>query len=168
MKKRMFFIMTVLTLGKALLFAGNPDFSGTWILDREKSETGEGGRMRMTALKLTVTQAENQLTIERFVSSEFRGDFTTTEQTMLDGRETVNPSEFGDRRLSAAWSKDGKILTIGSTMEMDRGGETFQIRVTESWILEEGGAVLKIDQTRITPRGERKGILYYKKEKTRK
>ena len=66
--------------------------------------------------------------------------------------------------MTASWSKDGKTLTITSVLEMNRDGQSFQMNSTEIWTLMEDGKVLKIDQTRVTPRGERKSVLQYNKE----
>ncbi len=168
MKKLTFVSIIVIVLGATMLFAGNPNFSGVWNLDNEKSEMGQGGRMGMAALKLTITQDEKQISIDRFTSSEFRGDVTTTDKVTLDGKETVNSTDFGDRKMTATFSEDGKSLTIKSDMEMNRGDQTFHINTTEIWTLNEDGSVLKIDQTRTSSRGERQSVLYYNKEKVQK
>ena len=165
MKNLTFVSIIVLVLSAMMLYAGNTNFSGVWNLDQEKSETGQGGRMGMAALKLTITQDEKQISVDRFTSSEFRGDVTTTDKVTLDGKETVNSSDFGDRKMTASFAADGKSLTIKSAMEMERNGETFQINTTEIWTLNEDGTVLKIDQTRLSSRGERQSVLYYNKEK---
>lgn len=165
MKKQYCFIVPLLILNLTCLFAGDvTNFTGTWMLDESKIEAG-GERPRMAALKLTVSQDEKQLTVERFISSEFRGDYTSTEKVTLDGKETLNTSDSGNRKLTAVWSEDGKMLTIKSVMDMNRQGETFQINSTEIWTLTEDPAVLKIDQTRVSPRGERQSVLYYNREK---
>jgi hypothetical protein len=158
-----------LAIALVVMAGTNPvTFTGIWNLDKEKSEMGEGGRMGMAALKLTIAQDDKEISIDRFVSSEFRGDYTTTDKVTLDGKETVNSSDFGDRKLTATFSEDGKSLTIKSAMEMNREGETFQINTTEVWTLSDDGAVLKIDQTRTSPRGDRQSILYYNKENIQK
>ena len=165
MKKLHRFMVLFLTLFGMCLYAGNGiNFSGTWMLDESKiADSGEGPRM--AAQKLTITQDEKQLTVERFISSEFRGDFTSTEKVTLDGKETVNTSDFGDRKLTASWSEDGKALTIKSVMEMNRDGQVFQMNSTEIWTLMQEDKVLKIDQTRMSPRGEMQSVLQYNKEK---
>ena len=168
MKNLTFITIIVLVLGVTMLYAGNTNFSGIWNLDQEKSEMGQGGRMGMAALKLTITQDEKQISIDRFTSSEYRGDVTTTDKVTLDGKETVNSTDFGDRKLTATFSEDGKSFTIKSDMEMIRGDQTFQINTTEIWTLNEDGTVLKIDQTRTSSRGERQSVLYYNKEKVQK
>ncbi|MEJ2055367.1 MAG: hypothetical protein P8X42_15735 [Calditrichaceae bacterium] len=164
MRKQHWFFVLFFVLVGMFLYAGNvTDFSGTWVLDESKIESGDQGP-RMTASKLTVKQDEKQLTIERFISNSFRGDFTRSENVMLDGKETINKSNFGDRKLTASWSDDKKSLTINSVLEMNRNGQDFKMTGTEIWTLLDSGSVLKIDQTRMSPRGEVKNVLYYNKE----
>jgi hypothetical protein len=168
MNKQHWFIFLFLLLLGMYLYAGDvTNYSGTWILDESKMEAGDGGP-RMAASKLTITQDEKQVTIERFISSQFRGDFTSTENVTLDGKETNNTTDFGDRKMTATWSDDKKVLTIKSVLEMNRNGQSFQMNSTEIWTLMEEGKVLKVDQTRMSPRGERKSVLYYNKEKKSK
>ena len=59
MKNILVFCLSVL-LVSAVMAA---DFSGTWTLNQEKSEMGEGGRGRMAALKMVVEQKENTIKI---------------------------------------------------------------------------------------------------------
>jgi len=168
MLKRHWFIFLFLISFGIYLHAGDVmNYSGTWMLDESKMETGDGGP-RMAASKLTITQDAKQITIERFISSQFRGDFTSTENVTLDGKETNNTTDFGDRKMTATWSDDKKVLTIKSVLEMNRDGQSFQMNSTEIWTLMEDGNVLKIDQTRMSPRGERKSVLFYNKEKKSK
>lgn len=166
-KQHWFIVLFLILSGICLHAAEATNYSGTWILDESKIESGEQGP-RMAAKKLTITQDQKQLIIERFISSQFRGDFTSTDSVTLDGKETVNKSDFGDRKMTATWSKDNKVLTIKSVMDMNRNGQSFQINSTEIWTLTQDGKVLQIDQTRVSPRGEGKNVLYYNIEKKSK
>lgn len=165
MKTKLFFWVGLLG---GLVFAGGniPNFTGKWVLDAKRSQVGQAqgpGRGGMSAQQLNVTQTKDTLIIERLVSSEFRGDFTIKERVSLDGKETVNSAPWGNRKLTASWSKDQKSLIIQSEMERSREDESFRMQSKEVWTLEEGGKVLKLDQTRTGPAGEMHRILYYNK-----
>ncbi len=97
------------------------------------------------------------------MSNEFRGDFTIKEKVSLDGKETLNSAPWGNRKLVASWSKDQKSLILHSEMERSREGESFRMQSKEVWTLEQGGKVLKIEQTRTGSFGEFHRILYYNK-----
>ncbi len=165
MKTKMFLWMGIF-VGMAFAGANVPNFTGKWVLDAKRSQVGQAsgpGRGGMTVQQLNVTQTRDTLTIERFMSSEFRGDFTLKEKVSLDGKETLNPAPWGNRKLTASWSKDQKSLTIQSEMERPREGQSFRMQSTEVWTLEEEGKVLKLEQTRTGPSGEIHRILYYNK-----
>lgn len=165
MKTKMFFSLWILA---GLVFAGDvvTNFTGKWILDTKRSQVGQAtgpGRGGMSAQQLNVVQDQDTLVIERIVSNEFWGDFTIKEKVSLDGKETLNSAQWGDRKLKAIWSKDQKSLTLQSEMERSREGQSFRMQSTEVWTLEEGGKVLKLEQTRTGPFGEMYRILYYNK-----
>lgn len=165
MKTKMLFSLWILA---GVVFAGDPvpNFTGKWILDAKRSQVGQAtgpGRGGMSAQQLNVVQNQDTLIIERFVSNEFRGDFTIKEKVSLDGKETLNSAQWGDRKFKATWSKDQKSLTIQSEMERSREGQSFRIQSTEVWTLEEGGKVLKLEHTWSGPFGEFHRILYYNK-----
>src|SRR5262245_40616919 len=100
--------------------AAGTDFSGTWSLDKSKSE-GLQGRMANVDQTWTVKQDAKTLTVE--VS------FSGGEQQMPSQKRTYNldgsPTEVemggqmpGKATLTAKWQGDGKILELGSVRNM--------------------------------------------------
>ena len=165
MKKNLILLGLVIVMAASSVFAGDLDFSGSWILDESKLEEREGGRGRgMSAKEMAVKQEKNKLTIERFISNEWMGDVTQVETMSLDGKETENDMGMGTKTSSAEWAKDKKSLILHGYMEMERGGNIFEITMTDTWALEEGGKVLKIHSMRETSRGERENTIFYNKK----
>jgi hypothetical protein len=158
-------ISAILTgLFVAGLFAGEAvNFSGTWVPDESKMQpAGEGPRM--VPAKMIVKQAGDSLSTERHLSNPMMGDFTVTEKLTLDGKECVSETEWGGSRNSiAVWSDDHKMLTIKSTVKMNRDGQEMEMKSTEVWSLDENNTILKIQSTRESPRGLREATLYFKK-----
>ena len=151
---------------------GAVDFSGEWTLNAEKSDMGaprggdrpgdrEGrrGAMGMGAAKMSVAHTENELIVETLRQSRDGEEFSMKSTYTLDGKKSKNDSNFGDRVSTARWSKDGKTLTIASTMTMFRGDQEFTMESTEKWSLDEG--TLIIETTRSTPMGERTSKAVY-------
>ena len=180
--------LAVLAFAVPMLFSqatGKVDFSGTYNLNREKSDFGQppqgapgagggqppagggggGMRGRMTPSQLKVTQAGNDLTVDRIVKVEYQDDRVTTDKLTLDGKECELPG-FGNsvRKMTATWSADGTALTVISNSVFEREGNKFEMSTTEVWTLKEGALV--IDTTSKTPRGERKTVLVYEKAPT--
>jgi len=153
------------------------NFSGEWTLNAEKSEMGdmrggerskerEGrrGGMGMGASKMIVEQKENELLVETLRQNPDGEEFSIKSTYTLDGKKSKNDSNFGTRVSTAKWSKDGKTLTISSTMTMFRDDREFTMESTEKWSLDSD--TLTIESTRSTPMGERTSRAVYDKLKT--
>ncbi|MCI0494211.1 hypothetical protein L0Z72_04320 [candidate division KSB1 bacterium] len=151
---------------------GAINFSGEWTLNAEKSDMGaprggdrpgdrEGrrGGMGMGAAKMTVEQKDNELLVETLRQNRDGEEFSIKSTYTLDGKKSKNDSNFGTRVSTAKWSKDGKTLTIESTMTMFRDDQEFTMESTEKWSLDEN--MLIIETTRSTPMGERTSKAMY-------
>jgi len=163
------FTVAVLLLGAIVVSAQEtkPNFSGDWVLNADKSTQpeGPGGRRGgMMASKMTIEQKDNQLIIESVRKNRDGEDVSTKATYTLDGKKCKNDTNFGTRESTANWSKDGKMLTIESTMNMSRGDREFTMESTEKWSLDKN--VLTIETTSSSPRGERTSkAVYHKVEK---
>ena len=140
------------------------DFSGTWVLNTEKSELGDqssGRRGGMPAAKLVVTQKGNDLSVESFRKDQDGNEISMTSKYTLDGKECRNGDENRKSVSTAAWSADGMLLTISSDVTMSRNGQEFTSKVVEKWSL--GDGMLTVDGTRTSQRGERTTKAVYNK-----
>jgi hypothetical protein len=161
---------------------GAVDFSGVWMLNPEKTELrgprdetresaregerreqkeGRRGGMRMGASKAIIEQKENELLVEMFLQNWEGEEFSIKSTYTLDGKKCKNDSNFGTRISTARWSRDGKTLTIASTMTMFREDQEFNMESTEQWSLDNN--MLTIQTTRSTPMGERTSKAVYDK-----
>jgi len=165
------FTVAVLLLGAIVVSAqeAKPNFSGEWVLNADKSTQpeGPGGRRGgMMASKMTIEQKDNQLIIESVRKNRDGEDVSTKATYTLDGKKCKNDTNFGTRESTANWSKDGKMLTIESTMNMSRGDREFTMESTEKWSLDKN--VLTIETTRSTPMGDRTSKVVYDKVEKKK
>ena len=169
MRITLLFIVVFLFLSVEFIFAedGNIDFAGEWILDMEKSEIPEGrsGRGGRAATKLSVGQEENILNVES-TSTNRDGEERIIKATYtLDGKECENELYNTTSKSTAEWSEDKKSLVINTEATFSRNGEEFNIKMKNTWSLENGNLI--IDSFRSTPRGERESKLVYKKADAR-
>ena len=169
MKKRRVFQVVTVSLVCAFLaipsisFAGDKvDFSGEWTLNEDKSELGEG--RFFSAIKISVKQDGNTITIERTRTGRNGEERTSSETLTMDGKENINEGERGSSSSVLTWSDDGTTLTIKSKREFSREGETFEMNSTEVWAMSDDGKILKIQSDISSPRGERSGTLVYDKK----
>ncbi|MFO7671039.1 MAG: hypothetical protein R6W31_15385 [Bacteroidales bacterium] len=167
-QKRVFRLLAIAVLGLLLVIPVNAwaakkaNFSGEWVLNESKSELGEGRMFSPT--KMTVQQEGNSITLERTRTGREGEERTSKEVLTLDGKESINKSENRTSTSTAAWSKDGKSLTIQTNTVFDRQGETFEMKSTEVWTMEEDGKILTVQSDSTSPRGERSVKLVYDKK----
>jgi hypothetical protein len=137
------------------------DFSGSWTLNREKSELGEGPGARMAATKMVVEQKENALKIESTRQGRDGGERTRTTEMTLDGAETKSSTNFGESVTTATIEDD--VLTIHTTRTFERDGQVNEMKVEQKWTLTEEGKVLIVEQKSNSPWGENEVKLSYDK-----
>lgn len=113
------------------------DFSGTWKINREKSELGE--QFSMAPNSIVVDQTKKELSIQR--NSSFQGqDFTTTDKLTLDGKECENVGIMDMvKKSTVTWNEDKKSLKIKSTIELQDGSE---MTIIENLSMDGGNLVL--------------------------
>lgn len=137
--------LLVLALGLVAV-AAKANFSGTWTLDKTKSEG------LPTAIKeqvLTVTQSEDKLTIESKLTTE-QGEQTTSDVYTLDGK----PADFtqkgpggaeGKGKRTAKWAADGNGIEVSEEINYETPNGTMAVNITRKWALSADGKTLTID-----------------------
>jgi len=143
MKKSLFFIMKVLS--SAVLLAliapvminaqeSKANFEGTWALNTMKSSPSASN----SSGSLVVNQDMNKFTT---TLTDENGAKVTSKYT-LDGKECINKSGGIEKKSTAKFSDEGKVLTIVSRYEKD-GQETTERSI---WSLNDP-KTLSIEQT---------------------
>jgi hypothetical protein len=169
MKKACLLLVVVLCLVAVAFAAAN--FSGTWVLDQEKSDPAQMGRGGAggaggpgggaggpggpgggpgggggggTPQEITITMSATEMTISRATA----GGASETKY-MLDGKENTATTQRGELKYKAVW--DGGNLTISGTRTSQRGGES---PMKEVYSLSADGKVLTVATTRSGQQGE--------------
>lgn len=152
----------ILLLGSTMAMAqtDKSNFSGSWKLNEGKSQMGEG-RGRMAASKIKITQDAALLTTEKTVVRQSGEEMVNVDKTTFDGKETDNSSNGRQKKTTASWSQDGKVLTVNSTTIFERDGNTMEIKSIEKYSISDNA--LTIETTSSSPRGEFKATLVYDK-----
>ncbi len=150
-------------LSVALFAQEKPNFSGTWTLDREKSEVGNvggggGGRGPGMGGNLTIQHAGEAITIQR--KFNFQGEERTIEaKHTTDGKENINAG-FRDSSIKSKTSWEGTTLVTESKMETPNGTrETKEVRS-----LSADGKTMTVDTTVKGGFGEGTRKLVYNKQ----
>jgi hypothetical protein len=145
------------------LFA-QTNFSGSWAFNESKSNFGDS-QFRFAATAMTVSQDANTLTVESTMLNRDGDEMKMSAKYALDGSVSENPMFNSTRKSTAAWSADKTSLTISSVMTFDMGGETREMKSTETWKLADGGKVLMLESVRPSrDGGEMKTMAAYDKK----
>jgi hypothetical protein len=112
--------------------AQKPDFSGTWKLDKEKSEVGNeerNGRFRGGMFdSLVIEHKDPELIIRRKMTLPSGEERTLESKYTTDGKDNTNEGFRGMTSKSKTHWEGGKLITE-STMETPRGTmETKEVR----------------------------------------
>jgi hypothetical protein len=154
----------VFSLNTAFAQAKKTDFTGTWTLNENKSQLGEGPGRR-AASKMVITQDAKTLNNEKTSTRQTGETVTTTEKYNFDGSETDNSQNDRKKKSIASWSADMKDLTINSTTIFERDGNSMEIKTIEIYKLGSDGISLIIETTSSSSFGEFKTSLFYDKAK---
>lgn len=150
----------LLFVAGAAVFAqgGKPDFTGTWNLDKEKSEMGggPGGGQRMVSPSMTIEHKDPQLTIKR--KFEFQGEERTQELKLTtDGKPNTNEG-FRGRSIKSKTHWEGDKLVTESTRETPQG----TMETKEVYSLSDDGKTLTVEMSRKDAGGPGRKLVYMK------
>jgi hypothetical protein len=133
------------------------DFSGTWALDKSRSEGLPPG-MDQT---MTVKQTGDRVGLEGKVSG-LQGEQAIKDGFILDGKQTevTEPIRVGTQETKAKrtskWSADGKGFDVLEEAPIQGEDGPATLKVTRHWQLSDDGKTLTVDMTLDGPRGVRK------------
>lgn len=169
MKRSVIFLAlcTVLMAGVWSVSAAPPNFAGTWMLDKSKSE-GLQGNMANLDQTWVITQDAKTLNIETTITGGDQQRPPRKSSYNLDGSETTSDMPAGGRMTGKTTSKTkwqgDSILEISSVLKGNMGGTDFTATTTEHWELADGGKTLKIHRTTESPQGTRETKLVLTKK----
>lgn len=144
MKTKMSCALILLCISLRVAAATKPDFSGTWVLDKDRSFSNPAG-LEQTMM---VAQTGDQIKVESKVKTQ-QGEQTINEGFSLDGKEAdftppaAQPGATGKRK--ASWLADGKYFIVEDVVTSDSPKGPVTHRVTRKWSLSPDGGTLTVD-----------------------
>ncbi len=140
---------TLFVMGTSVTAAQTVDFSGTWALDKSRSEGLPAG-MDQT---MTVKQTGDRVDVETNVQSD-QGEREIKDQFILDGKETeFTPAENTKGNRASKWSDDGKGFDVIEEATIERGAGPEEFKVMRHWRLSDDGKTLTIEMSFDEPGG---------------
>jgi hypothetical protein len=121
------------------------DFSGTWNVDRTRSDPPpQGGGGAGATTKLVIRQTAGEMTV---IVTTGRGEATTSYK--LDGTEVKETVATGASRAKVSW--DGATLVVNRVQNVTTPQGAFEITSKESYSL--SGGILTLVTARNSPMG---------------
>ncbi len=164
MNKKHLVLTAIFLMLSISLFAGKKkvNFSGKWVLDKEKTELAEN---QIFLAKISIKQVGDSLfTVRTYESDYDGGQYPFDEDLTLDGKEYEIYIYNMPRTTSANWSKKGKSIIINSKITFYGDQGDVDIISMETLTLEKKGTLLLINLKSKTGDEETEVILYFKKE----
>jgi hypothetical protein len=157
--------LAVLLLGIGVTAVqAEPQFTGSWVLDRSQSQFPTHERRAEKApdaqaqphqppqVTLVVAQQGNTLKVTRTFAMGTR-QHSITDTIVADGSDQIQQGYRGDVVTRSVFQGDRLIVTHTRTKKTDQGEQTMSRQSV--WTLSPDGRVLTIDTTMHSPRGDR-------------
>lgn len=169
MKKRIS-LATLLVLACTAVVLAGPDFSGTWTLNREKSELpappggggGGGGRGGAAPRSLVIEQTGDTIKITRTTEGRDGQTRDSVLNYKINGEVENTAGQGAAFKISSKTSGDKVVSVYTRTMDTPNG--SIKIDVNETLSLSPDGKTLTIDYVRRTEMGEFKSKQVFDKK----
>lgn len=170
---RMLSSIAVVLLAMVAMAQAQPQFTGTWVLDRDQSQLpshgshgkGMGDSQGPPAdVTLTVEQQGNTLKATRAVARGPR-ERSMSETFVVDGSERTEQTRRGGTAVTRA-TLGGDRLVINKTYTKpakEQGQQPATFSRESVWTLSPDGSTLTIDTKMQSPRGDRSHKTVYKR-----
>ena len=177
--KKIFLVLFALIIAFPVYAQDKPDFSGTWKLDKEKSQLPDAGQSRRrTPLpdNLTIIQKGENISIESVyiiqederkiaMEIEIGGESKKIESAMMFGRRSADAGQrpAPTTIAKADWDEYGKSIVIIEDTNATFGERSFSFKTTSTYSLSANDKILNINRIRSSQRGDREYKLVYNK-----
>ncbi len=142
----------------------HPDFSGTWALDRSKSDFGifDERPIAKADVTLVVAHAEPELKVARTIKLNDKRESSSLVY-YTDGRGETNPGLFGVSEIKSKTTWEGGKLVARSKLKRGGAQTHAELELTEKWSLSGDGKTLTYTSTLRGEFGESDVRLVYRR-----
>ncbi len=132
-----------------LAIAAPPDFSGKWVINKEKSDFRLGPDGPTPEFSMTISQSAASIDIKQKMSTD-QGDFEREYKLIPDGQAHETPW-FMNRPAQVTSKWDGNALVLEAIQETQGGDKA---TTKDRWELSADGKILTITSSMQSPMGE--------------
>lgn len=153
-------------LNNGMASAKDANYSGTWVLDKEKSTLSDRWSQALVSATLTITHKGDDLKIKS--EQEYTQRDRSDEMELKIGGDQVERETMGGRgniKSKAMLSKDKKNLIIVSDIKFSGNRGTFTMTSTDTYSLSKDGKMLTVEsKTETEEWGTRERTMVYMKK----
>lgn len=140
-----------------IVVSAQPDFSGKWKLNKEKSTLND--QFSMAPTEISIVQNSTEISMEKKANFQ-DNEFIINDKFTLDGKECINEGMMDTKKKSTvAFSDDKKSMIISSKIPMQDGSE---MEIKETYTLIDG--IMVIESIASSSWGEMKEKMAYNKQ----
>ena len=134
-------VLCLLEVGQAL---PKPDFSGTWVMDVNRSFSNPAGLQQT----MTVVHTGDEIKVDAKIKTQ-QGEQTVNETYTLDGKEADFAPPGGQAgskgKRKAMWLPDGRGAVIDDVITSESANGPVTRKVMRKWTLSPDGKTLTVD-----------------------
>ncbi len=140
-----------------IVVCAQPDFSGKWKLNKEKSTLND--QFSMAPTEISIVQNSTEISMEKKANFQ-DNEFIINDKFTLDGKECINEGMMDTKKKSTvAFSDDKKSMIISSKIPMQDGSE---MEIKETYTLIDG--IMVIESIASSSWGEMKEKMAFNKQ----
>ncbi len=144
--------LSVILLVSSIVCAATPDFSGKWVMNKEKSEFSMGPDSPTPDVTMTVQQAADSIKVAQTFAGA-NGEFNQEFDLKING-VAKEIKGFADQPAKASAKWDASVLVLDISQDFQGGDTSGTFKVNERWELSADGKILTI-VTKVTgPMGD--------------
>jgi hypothetical protein len=145
--------LLLVCLLQSMVALAKPDFTGAWVMDKNRSFSNPPG-LEQT---LNITHTGDQMKLESKLITA-RGEQVINDSYTLDGKERdFTPPAGGPPgakgKRTAAWLPEGRGILISDEITSDSPNGPVTQKIARKWTLSTDGSTLTIDYFFDNPRG---------------
>lgn len=145
----------------SLIHTGPVEFTGVWQINEVASRNLPSGFGGTAPYKMHTILINDILAVWSADQVEWDDDRISKELIYLDGSDMQRTFFNSPMTKKAKWSEDKQELIIESEVTLHFGGNTFERKVSERWMLRREGKQLVIDRSTVTSRGTTESRIVY-------
>ncbi len=141
------------------------NFSGTWLLNLEKSEIGNAPIPKSGKSAIKVLSQEPAIIMEKSITDSLGKIHSGIDTVTFNKTVTLDAGngQMINRTMKQEWSADKQVMKLLSKFTADNNGEPVEFDSTETWSLSDSGNTLTIMNETIFPdRTEKLKLVYTK------